>query len=403
MRYSFIKEILRAEWMIDPAMARAEKPILVGMMNGLEFSPEASRKSYFTTSSEVPNKCIHVLEISGTMLRNDGDCGFVGTKTLARLLLSADEEPKVYGHILKIDSGGGAANSVPDLSEAIQNCRKPVVAYVDGFMASAAMYVGSYCNHIIAHDRSDRIGCIGVMVEIEDYPKNHRSQDGLVSLRIYADESGEKNAEYEAALEGDFSLLKTNILNPLAKQFCDDIRTNRKYVPDEQLKGRTYFASEVVGTLIDEIGDFDTAVRKVKELSNLNITTNMEGLTNLQSIESCKELVMVDGSVSLNQEQLNDIDARLNETNEIPTLRQQLEAKQQRNTALNTEADGLKQTITERDKRIAELEARLESGRPAGVSTVYHTGNPSKEEDDFKESTDEEAAEYCRKVINNEI
>jgi hypothetical protein len=40
------------------------------------------------------------------------------------------------------------------------------------------------------------------------------------------------------------------------------------------LTGKLFKASEVVGTLIDEIGTFEQAVNKVIELSTFNLITN---------------------------------------------------------------------------------------------------------------------------------
>lgn len=73
---------------------------------------------------------------------------------------------------------------------------------------------------------------------------------------------------------------------------------------------RQDLASEVVETLIDEIGDFNAAIKKVIDLSNTNIT-KMEGFPNLQSIEGCADLQMVDETVTLQREQLDYIESAL--------------------------------------------------------------------------------------------
>jgi Periplasmic serine proteases (ClpP class) len=196
MRVSYMKEILQSVYMIEPSQAIAGKTLLNGLIMGLEFAPEKPNQSVKIGKAEnanIPdNKLINISHLYGTMYREDGDCGQLGTQTIADELLDADANPKIIGHILHIDSGGGAANSVPVLAKAIQQCTKPVVAFVDGMMASAAMYAGSYCDKIIANDKLDRIGCIGTMVQLADYPKKNVDQDGFVRLRIYADGSEEK-------------------------------------------------------------------------------------------------------------------------------------------------------------------------------------------------------------------
>ena len=376
-------------------------------------------------------KKVHLSYLQGTMFRDGTVCGIPGTRVIANNLLDADSQKEIIGHILIINSGGGAANSVPDLAEAIQACQKPVVAYVDGYMCSAAMYVGSYCDHIIAHREEDQVGCIGTMIQLADYPKQVRDSDGMMHIRVYADGADEKNSEYEAALEGNFELIKERVLNPANERFKADIRANRPNVNENQLRGRTYNAKDVTGSLIDAIGNFDSAVAKVLELSNLKIT-KMDGNQNLQSLPGCQNLEIVDGSVSLTEEQVVEVDKAigegitakaLNETDkktiteqaktitdltaerdELKTKADQVEAKDTEIATLTTERDNLKEENAKKDARIAELEAALDKNPDNDEDPLpaMHLGNPAKE-DTFKELSDEEAMEYARKVVKGEI
>lgn len=436
-KLSFFNDIFREPWMIEPQTAAAQRQVLVGMLSGLKFYDEENETKQNSIighreDASIPSgNGINVVYLVGTMFRDDTECGGTGTRTIARQLLEADANPKVIGHIMHIDSGGGAVNSVPDLAEAIQACTKPVVAYVDGYMCSAAMYAGSYCDYIMAHREEDKIGCIGTMIELDDWPRQAKDSNGFVHIRVYADGSEEKNSEYESALEGDFKLIKERILNPTNERFKAAIRTNRPEAKNEQLKGRTYNASETVGTLIDGIGTMSNAIGKVIELSNHNITT-MKGHENLQSLETCRALQMVDGYVSLNGEQLAEIDKAigegrtekaLNETNsktineqasnianltqerdELKAKADQVEAKDQEIATLTTERNNLKEDNAKKDARIAELEAALDKNPDNDEEPLpaMHNGNPDKV-DSFKELTDQEAMEYARKVVRGEI
>ncbi len=432
---SLFNDIFREPWMIEPQTAAAQKQVLQGLLMGLEFTQEDEMVQAAIGHKQNPSiprgRSINVVNLEGTMLRDDGPCGMVGTRTLAALIREADAKEEVMGHILYIDSGGGAANSVPDLAEAIQACQKPVVAFVDGYMCSAAMYVGSYCRHIIANREDNKVGCIGTMIQLEDWPKQVKDSDGIVHLRVYADGAEEKNDEYEKALEGDFSLIKQRVLNPHNERFKADIRKNRPAVNEDQLKGRTYEAKDAVGTLIDAIGSFDTAVAKVMELSTLNIT-QMNEFDNIQSLDTCRGLQMVEGYVSLNGEQLAEIENKLaeletekalnkthsdtiaeqlteindltSERDELKTKADQLEAKETEIATLTTERDALKEDNAKKDARIQELETLLDADPDDRdeLLQAMHNGNPAKEET-FKELSDEEAMEYARKVVKGEI
>lgn len=403
MRISFLKEILESVYMIEPSQAIAGKQLLNGVLMGLEFAPEKPVQGYLIGNNDFPSipltKQIHVANLFGTMYRHDGDCGQIGTQSIANDLLEADAKDEVVGHILMIDSGGGAANSVPVLSKAIRQCTKPVVAFVDGMMASAAMYAGSYCQRIIANDKMDRIGCIGTMVQLADYPRVNKETDGFMRLRIYADGSEEKNGEYEAALEGDFRLIKEQMLNPLNEDFKANIRANRQNVTEDQMKGRTYYASDCVGTLLDAIGDFNSAVAQVMELSNLNI--NQMNLENIQKIASCSQIESVDGVVSFQEDQVNDINQALASVDEVQNLRTQVSTNLETIENQKSEIQNLNNILAQRDARIKELEAALEAtNNKPDTEEHNHNGGTN---DGYKEATDEEAMDYCMKVLDGEI
>lgn len=400
MRISLFNDVFRQPWMIEPQTASANRQVLMGLLAGLEFSSNdgpISRTIGNDESASVPvGKQVNVVNLKGVMLRDDGDCGEIGTRTLASRLLEADKDPKVIGHILSVDSGGGAANSVPDLADAILACTKPVVAHVDGYMCSAAMYAASYCQHIIANHDTDRVGCIGTMVQLADWPKQVKESDGFIRLRVYADGSEEKNGEYEAALEGDFHLLKEHVLNPLNEQFKTDIKTNRPNVKEDQLKGRTYFARDAVGTLIDAIGNFDAAVTKVVELSNINIQ-KMEELVSLPGIPSCANLHLVDGSASLNKEQLEDI------INAISTEKALVQTKDKTITdqtaeiaQLKNEKASSKTTIESQATEIASLKATIEelNKKPTPPAQAMHNGDPVTEQGD-----NDNPEEFCENIM----
>ncbi len=396
-------------WMLDPMSAAAALALYRDMVGAArlkakypivqydetEDNEEIADNSYYhfrLTHKDCPaipqGNLISVVRLEGVMMR-DGDLCQYGTRDVAQWLRQGEQDRRVLGSIVIVDSGGGAADSVRDLADAIQACSKPVLAYCDGYMCSAAYYAASYCNSILAHDRRNMVGCIGTMIELGGYPMKSVDEDGYVRLRIYADGSEEKNSDYEKALEGDVKPIRENLLNPLAEDFRNDVKANRPTATDDQLKGRTYFAQDVVGTLIDGIGTLDDAVAKTLELSNLNIT-KMQGFEALQALSTCHDLQMVDGHVTLDGEQLTEINTALANgqteqalhENETQTITNQAEEICQ----LTQERDGLRGQLTERDNTISELRTQLaESNHDTDENhQATHNGNhaPTDEEDD---------------------
>ena len=154
----------------------------------------------------------------------------------------------------------------------------------------------------------------------------------------------------------------------------------------------------------------------------------MKGHENLQSLDTCRDLQMVDGYVSLNGEQLAEIDNALGELNtekalnkahsdtiaeqlttineltaerdELKPKAEQLEAKDAEIASLTQERDTLKQEAAQKDARIAELEEALDKDPDdEEAMQAMHNGDHANNDGKFHEPTDEEAMESARKAL----
>ena len=329
MNYAILRSLVESAWQIEPGTLRQYYPAYRGLFNGLVFGegpePENSvpfRMPLGSDKTAGSGKYVNVVPVRGVMLKHDMPyCGLIGTRTLGRRLVEGERPAECRGSVLLFESGGGQVHAVPELTDAIEACKKPVVAFVDGMACSAAMYAASYCKEIIASRKTDMTGSVGTMIESELYGKYEKSPDGMIRFRVYADGSEDKNGELEAALTGDFKLIKERRLNPANEEFKAAIRKNRPNVKDEHLTGRTYRAEEVVGVLVDAIGNFEFAIGRVAELARQNPTENnvnqsiiinmKEKYLNLAAALDVSELVLQDGYASLNEEQLATLEAAL--------------------------------------------------------------------------------------------
>ena len=351
-------------------------------------------QSTIDVGSKNSKETVNVVNLKGMMTRHDGECHY-GTRTIAKKLKEADAEKSVIGHIIVIDSGGGAANSVPDLAEAIEALTKPCVAFVDGMMASAAIYVGSYCDYIIANREDDMIGCVGTMIQIIDYPKSGELSSGEICVRVYADGSEEKNQDYEEALQGNIQMIKDEVLNPLNAKFVQAMKENRHLNDETLLKGKTYFAKDVVGTLIDEIGEFKKAVDKVVSLSkskinseNQNISNMFENITKLPNCTVIEE--SADKTVTLMTDQMTEIDAELGKLNK--SLQEKNEQLQQAQQSITT----LTNSLSEKENRIKELEKAIEE---VDDKTVVEEKYPNGNSDDNPLDPSLDSLTYCKNYL----
>jgi len=373
MNYEFLKDVLGSPWQIEPGTLNSFYPVLRGLFHGLQLEkslePEnhlpyqisaLTRNVSMWSQPEVPlieedsepevekEKVVHVLPVRSLLTKHDQNCGPVGTRTLGNRLLAADSDPSVLGHLLVIESGGGQASAVPEMTDAIQKCTKPIVVWIDGMAASAAYYIACYCDRIIASRDMDCVGSIGTMAVYEGRKsKSAEDEHGIISVTIYADGSEEKNEEWDKAInEFDFTLAKDRILNPFNAKFRADVLANRPQVLERQLKGKTFLAGEVIGSLVDSIGEFSTAVDQVLLLANFNTgTTNTTGnnqqiinpkkqmkqFSHLNSVLALEVLEATDEGVFLNEEQLQSVEDQLE-------LNQQLSVERDESIQLSADA-----------------------------------------------------------------
>ena len=382
MNFEFLKEAVSSPWQIEPSTLNAIIPLFRGLLSGLTLeksSEPAASLPYIvspvsrsvtmaypsTDQAELQEttqpsiKVIHILPVRSVLTKHDQDCGPSGTRTLACRLLRADADENILGHILVIESGGGQSTAVPELADAIGQCTKPVVAWIDGIAASAAYYIASYCNQIIASRPMDVVGCIGTMAMYEGRKsKSPENSLGEVSVTIYADGSGQKNEEFEKAInEFDFKLIKERILNPVNEKFKSDILSNRPTILQEQLQGRTYFASEVVGSLIDAIGSLDTAIDRIEELSGFRPEIQ-SSLTqpSINTIQEMKQFPHLNNALAVDFLESTEDGVFLNET-QLRSLEDLLE----QNLQLATERDNSSRDLSAANSALATASAALTS------------------------------------------
>lgn len=431
MNLSVFTKNLRGPWMLHPQQAAVMMPIVKGIIAGnllemgkdeRKLSEKIELKDFYSGSKNKlsgsnRNKSVFVVHLEGTMTKED-TCFNYGTRTIADELRRADKESDVIGHIIVADSGGGAADSVPDLADAIRSLEKPIVSLVDGMAASACMYAISYTSRILAHQDTDMVGCIGTMIKVSGWPKLRRDADGYVEMRIYADQSAEKNADYEAALEGDTRLIRENLLDPLCEKFINDMKANRPAAADDQLKGRTYFAKDVVGSLIDGIGGMADAIDAVLEMAdNKNTKPNESNMKskypNMTALASLAEAVLAeDGSVTLQANQLEEIEAALSaqsqaaETQELENLRSQLSERDTTITGLQEQVANAETQHTTDAARIQELETALNAAinhEPDGDGVQVKKNPEAADEEGGAKPAEsyEQAVSVCREFLNN--
>lgn len=390
--------ILRGKWLIEPNFAISQGAILQGILNGNEFSaqekssdeestmpitaqavlsPYHLRKQY----NEIPEGSTVIIPICGTLMKYDTWCSD-GTSTIANYIKLADQHPNINRIILHIDSPGGTVDGTETLGNVIKATETETIAFVDGMMCSAALWIGSSADKIVANNPLDEVGSVGVVLSFADTRPMYE-KEGVKFHTIVADTSPDKVKRFEEILAGNYDNYKKEVLNPIDERFMATIRENRPNVEEHHLTGKVYFAEDVIGVFVDEIATLDELIASPTESSQTSNSNNihsnnnsMEQLVLLTALFASAGLSDItpdaDSDVTFNAEQLEALNNALEnyqgDTSAIEAERDQaIEARQTAEDALATA-----------NATVAELEEKLEN-TPGAQTAAAVTQTDGKE------------------------
>lgn len=179
---------------------------------------------------------------------------------------AALENPRVRAIILAIDSPGGELNGNEELAGQIFAARgkKPIAAYVSHMGASAAYWLASAADTIVASPTSI-LGSIGVVVTVRK--AGTRDASGGKMFEIVSTQSPNKRLDPEAD-EGRASLQRT--VDALAEVFVARIAEYRgvstQHVLAEFGQGGVFVGqASVAAGLADRISDYETLHAELRD------------------------------------------------------------------------------------------------------------------------------------------
>lgn len=289
-----LSSLIRGVWAIEPTFAEGYKPIVRNIITGNTTGLEAAVKAVNANRNEniehsmyavqhdaklirqsydiatAPQGSVAVIPVRGAVMKYD-NCGTPGTKTIAQWVRQADSNPNVIGAVLQVDSGGGEAYATKELGDEISDFSKPIVTHVDGFAASAAYWFGSSSREVILSSKADMVGSIGTYLTLLD-DRQWLEENGIKVHEIYASRSTQKNADYKLALDGDYTSILKNMIDPINEMFISTVKKNRrgKGLKEEVFTGKTYMGEAAINAgLADSIGSLDYAIARVKKLAKI--------------------------------------------------------------------------------------------------------------------------------------
>lgn len=312
----------------------------------------------------TPRGSVFVMPFKEVIMKYDGMCSW-GTETKAKMLLEADKDPGIVGHLLDPDSGGGAGDAVPYISDVINNLAKPVVTYAGNAISASATYgIISNSDEIYLSYPTDQLGSLGTYVTLRDFKTYLEKKHKMPVHEIYATKSTKKNKPFLDALQGDYESIKRDYLDPFNEAFLNMITTNRPQLlegDEDVLKGKVYFADAAIDTgLADGFKSFNECIERVYELAeqkqtNKNSNNNM-GLLSKTSFPKLNEWAKADEEAR-NEDLIGEVNAELKESNTglfVVPVSEEI-----------ADHSALEATMTKASERIGELEAEVKTAQDA--------------------------------------
>ncbi|WP_297506749.1 signal peptide peptidase SppA [Thermococcus sp.] len=187
------------------------------------------------------------------------------------LLRELASNSSVGGVLLWIESPGGSVGPVMEIYSEVRKLSlvKPVVAYSGGIMASGGYYVAVGADKIIA-DPLAEVGSIGVIYVHYNLEKNYE----MNGIKVEVFKTGpykDMGAEWRGLTEEEKEMI-SGMVNTYFQAFLKAVSGGRGMnmsAVKDFATGRTWFAENVTGTLVDETGGIDTAISVLEGLMNV--------------------------------------------------------------------------------------------------------------------------------------
>jgi signal peptide peptidase SppA len=267
--------LLNSAWLLEEQALSNLAMIVLGHADGIRLSEDEIAKRIAAAQTEKQNAGtkyqvvdgVAIVPIYGVIEKRasffSDISGMTSTLAIQRDLKAALSDPNVKSILLDIESPGGSVDGVSDLADAIYAAKqtKPVLAYANGLMCSAAYWIGSQASEIIA-GKSATVGSIGVYTVL--YDSEGAARDAGYKVRVVRagamKGAGIRGTEITAEQLSDVQ----RYVNQIYDLFVTAVAIGRG-LTDSQARaladGRVHIgdAARQLG-LVDRIATFDEAV-----------------------------------------------------------------------------------------------------------------------------------------------
>ena len=194
--------------------------------------------------------------------------GGVSAQLVGRDIKEVLANDTIKSILLDIDSPGGTIDGTQELADIIFAGRgqKPIVAYSDGMIASAAYWIGSAADRIYISGDTVTVGSIGVVASHIDYSR-YEEKIGIKTTEIYAGKYKRIASQYQPlseegrqTIQDQVDFLYTVFVNEVAKQRS----VSAGKVLENMADGKIFIGNQAIGAgLVDDMATLDRLINIV--------------------------------------------------------------------------------------------------------------------------------------------
>jgi len=269
-------DIMTAPWMIAPERLAEIRAIYQAHMRGDKIDIKAIESQLVIAIGEKQERGqydiqngVAIIPLKGIVSKGSSFFSFFFSRALttdvALMIKDALANGDVESILLDIDSPGGTVAGTQELAELIYASRgeKPIIAYSDGMIASAAYYIGAAADKIYISGDMPEIGSIGVVMTHFDYSKSDEMY-GYKETDIFA-------GKYKRIATGNRPLSKEgkaylqDQVDYVYSIFVNDVAKYRGVSIDEVLEnmadGKIFIGRQALDAgLVDGVSTFDQLI-----------------------------------------------------------------------------------------------------------------------------------------------
>lgn len=196
--------------------------------------------------------------------------GGTSTELFARDVNSALNDPAVQSIILLVDSPGGAVGGTMAAASAVMAARgvKPIAAYSDGMMASAAYWVGSAADRVYVSSGVDQVGSIGVVANHVDISQREQAL-GIKTTEIVAGKFKRIASQHGPLTESGQQSIQDQV-DYIYSLFVGGVSDQRgvsvEKVLADMADGRVFIGQQAIDAgLVDGIASLDNVITELND------------------------------------------------------------------------------------------------------------------------------------------